>query len=359
MNLSQGSIALLCATVLTVQACGSKGDSASNETASVDASALVSDDQLTSGIVNASHGDAVAAAAEQAGSSSGLSFKLVDDDNDVSTVNKSCAASADGKSAVVSVSSSINRSRTKTSGGGRVTISSTRTGSGSSTRTWSKSNGTSVVCNSAGTGAAVNFQSPDNLKLGIAFERSRSASTTYTGPKVTRTATKSFASSGTRSITWSASDSSTDGLTYFRNKSVVIKDVKQTLTMTDRNGATVSTALSINTADASPLVVKVERNTSSQAVVSKTFVSGEVSTVKDSDATMTTTYSNLKVNLSDNSCSISSGSALIVIKDSAGAVLKTLTLGVDSSGDSILKDSSGEEVEGFALDPCDSEDVKL
>jgi hypothetical protein len=140
---------------------------------------------------------------------------------------------------------------------------------------------------------------------------------------------------------------------------VVIKDVKQTLSLTNKNGASFSTALSINTAQASPLIIKVERNTSTDAVVSKTFVSGEVIAVKDSDATMTTTYSNLKLDFADNACSISSGSALIVIKDSAGAVVKTLTLGVDSSGDSTLKDSSGEEVEGFALDSCDSEDVKL
>lgn len=360
MKLSLSSLVFSCATSLIVQGCGSKSGSNDDGPAAVNASVLIADPQLTSGIVNASHGDAVAAAADQGSSGAGFRLYYSDSDNDGSTVSKSCTASSDGKSALVTVTSTINRSRTKTSGGGRVTVSATRTGSGTSTRTWSKSNGDAVACNSNGTGAAVDFESPDNLKLDITFERTRSDTMSYTGPKVTRTASKSFTSSGSRSVTWSASDPSSDGSTFTRNKSVLIKNVSQTLTMTDKNGANVSTSLSINTPESSPLVVKVERNASSPyAVVSKTFVSGEVVTVKDSDATMTTTYNNLKLNYSDSSCSISSGSAQIVIKDSAGTVLKTLTLGIDASGDSSLEDSAGEEVEGFALDPCDSEDVKL
>jgi hypothetical protein len=160
-------------------------------------------------------------------------------------------------------------------------------------------------------------------------------------------------------VTWGTSDSSSDGQTYIRNKSVLIKDVNQSLQMTGKSGTSFVTALTINTAEASPLVVKVERSASSQAVLSKTFVSGEVVVKKDSDATMTTTYSNLKLNFADGSCSVSSGSAQIVIEDSAGSTLKTLTLEADSSGEGSLKDETGEEVEGFALDPCDSEDLKL
>jgi hypothetical protein len=129
--------------------------------------------------------------------------------------------------------------------------------------------------------------------------------------------------------------------------------------MTNKNGESKIADLTINTVDASPLVVKVERSTTGHSIVSKTFVSGQLVTQKDSDASMTTTYNNLKLNFADNSCSISSGTAQIVIKDTAGAVLKTLSLGVDSSGDSTLTDESGAEVEGFALDPCDSEDLKI
>ena len=113
------------------------------------------------------------------------------------------------------------------------------------------------------------------------------------------------------------------------------------------------------TADGAPLVVKVERNKTSHAVESKTFVSGQLVAKKDSDATITTTYSNLKVKHSDSSCSIESGSAQVVVTDATGTTLKTMTLGLNSDGESSLEDSSGTEIEGFSLDPCDSEDVKI
>lgn len=345
---------------LVVHSCGKKDDDNNdNIVSAVNASALVADPQLTSGVVNAAHGDAVAAAADQSGSESSLQFALADGDNDGSTVTKSCTTN--GNSAVVSVSSTINRSRTKTSGGVRVvTITATRTGKGTSTRTWSKTDGTAVACR-ADKGAAVDFENPSGVKLEVSFERNRSDSMTYTGPKVARTSSRTFKSSGNRTVTWSSNDAtSADPLNYARNKSVVIKDVVQSLTMTNKDGQSVFSNLSINTAENAPLIVKVERNITTDAVVNKTFVSGQVVVKKDSDATITTTYSNLKLNFSDNSCSISDGTAQIVVTDSTGATLKTYTLGKSADGeDGSLKDSSGSEVDGFALDPCDSEDVKL
>mgnify|MGYP006295695973 CR=1 FL=1 len=71
------------------------------------------------------------------------------------------------------------------------------------------------------------------------------------------------------------------------------------------------------------------------------------------------TYSNLKVKYSDNSCSIVSGSAQVVVTDSTGSTLKTMTLGLNSDGDGSLSDATGSEIEGFSLDSCDSEDLKL
>ncbi len=341
-----------------IHSCGSKGDDKKeNGAPPINAAALVADPQLTSSVVNAAHGDAVAAAADQSGSGSSLQFALADGDTDGSSVTKSCATS--GNSAVVSVSSTINRSRTKSSGGGRVTVTAARTGTGSSTRTWSKTDGTAVTCRTD-KGAAVDFKNPSGVKLEVSFERNRSDTMTYTGPRVTRTSTRSFNSSGKRTVTWSSNDSAGDGTTYSRNKSVVIKDVVQSMTMTNKDGQSVSSTLSINTSENAPLVVKVERNNTTNAVVNKTFVSGQVVAKKDSDATITTTYTNLKLSYADNSCSISDGTAQVVVTDSTGATLKTYTLGKSADGeDGSLKDSSGGEVDGFALDPCDSEDVKL
>lgn len=353
---------LLTKSFLMLTGCGVEAGNPSSKkpkSSAVDVVSLFQDPQLTTSVINASHGDAVSAVADQGDSGGNLELMLndSDSDNDGSKVTKTCVAS-EGK-AVVSVTSNISRSRTKTQSGGRATVSASRTGGGSSTRTWSKVDGAAVACNNSGTGAKVDFKNPDGLRLDISFERSRDDRMTYTGTKVTRTSSKSFTSSGKRSVTWASSDSSADGATYVRNKSVVITDVTKSLTMSNKRGESFSTALTINTSQDLPLLVKVERNSETDAVISKTIVSGEIVTKKDSDSIITTNYSNLKLNLSDNSCSISSGSAQIVIKDAAGGVLKIFTLSVDSSGDSSLKDSLGEDVEGFALDPCDSEDLKL
>lgn len=354
--ISRALTALTLAGMIALHACGSKSDSDGGGVMTVDASSLVQDPQLVSSLVNSSHGDAVSAAADQGTSGNKLGLMLSDTDNDRSSVDKSCARSADGKSAVVTVTSEINRSREKTAPNGRFTISAQRTGRGTSTRTWSRLDGSDMECNDAGTGAKVNFDNVPSLRLEVTFTRERTDVMTFTSTKVTRNSSKSLKSSGSRSITWTANSTQESG-EYIRRKSVVIKDVTQTLSMTNKNGESFSTSLSINTAEASPLVVDVTRD-ASDVVKSKKFVSGEVVVKKDNDATMKTTYTDLVLDFNQGSCSITSGAAQIVITDSTGAVLKTLTLS-GSNGDSSLKDSNGEEIEGFSLDPCDSEDIKL
>lgn len=325
----------------------------------VNATDVVSDSQLTTSIVNVSHGDAIAASIDQGTSSTSLQLAAADTNDDNTSATKTCNASPDGKSAIVSVSANINRTRTKSSAGGRVTVKASRTGSGSSTRSWSRVNDTPVVCKSDKTGAIIDFKNPTGLRLDVSFERNRSDEVTFTGPRLTRTSTRSVSSAGTRIITWTSNDTSGGSTSsYARQKSVVIQNANHNLSMTDKNGNTVATNLTINTPEASPLLVRVERDTTTSKVLSKTFMSGQIVVNKDNDALITTTYSNLKVNFADDSCSITDGSATIVITDSAGTVLKSLKLGKNSGADSALFDESGNEVEGFVLDPCDSEDSK-
>jgi hypothetical protein len=172
-------------------------------------------------------------------------------------------------------------------------------------------------------------------------------------------ATCKFKVSGKRSVTWSSNDATSDSSTsYFRNKSIVITDVKHDLTMTNKEGVTYSSSLTINTAANKPLVVKVERSKTDHSISSKTIVSGQIISKKDSDSTITTTYDAFKVG--SDECKPVSGTATIVITDASGAVLKTLVLGAGTTGDGELKDKdSGTEIEGFALDDCDSEDKKI
>lgn len=325
----------------------------------VNATDIVTDSQLTTSMVNASHGDAVAASIDQATSSTSLQLVAADTNEDNTSATKTCNASPDGKSAIVSVSANINRTRTKSSAGGRATVKATRTGSGTSTRTWSRVDGTPVVCRSDKTGAIIDFKNPTGLRLDVSFERNRSDEVTFKGPRLTRTSTRAVSSAGTRIITWTSNDTSGGSTSsYARQKSVVIQNTTHNLTMTDKNGNTVATNLTINTSEAAPLLVRVERDTATNKVLSKTFMNGQIVVKKDNDATMTTTYSNLKLNFADDSCSVTDGSAQVVISDSAGTTLKSLKLGKNSEGDSALFDESGNEVEGFVLDPCDSEDSK-
>jgi hypothetical protein len=325
----------------------------------VNATDVVGDSQLTSSIVNASHGDAVAASIDQGSSSTNLRLAAADTNDDTTSATKLCAVSSDSKSAIVTVNANISRTRTKTSAGGRVTVKATRTGSGTSTRTWSRIDSTSVACKDDKMGALVDLKNPAGLRLDVSFERNRIDDVTFTGPRLTRSSTRSVTSVGARTITWASNDDSGGSTTsYARNKSVVIRNTTHSLTMTDKNGNTVATNLTINTPDTSPLLVKVERSNATNKVLSKTFISGQIVVNKDSDATITTTYSNLKLNFSDDSCSVTDGSAQVVISDSAGTIIKSLKLSKNSEGDSALFDESVNEVEGFVLDPCDSEDSK-
>lgn len=325
----------------------------------VNATDVVSDPQLTTSIVNAAHGDAVAASIDQGTSSTSFQLASADTNDDNTSATKTCNASPDGKSAIVSISANINRTRTKSSAGGRVTVKARRTGSGSSARSWSRIDGTPVVCKSDKTGAIIDFKNPTGLRLDVSFERNRSDEVTFTGPRLTRISSRAVSSAGTRIITWTSNDTSGGSASsYARQKTVVIRNTTHNLTMTDKDRNTVATKLTINTSEAAPLLVRVERDTATNKVLSKTFMSGQIVVKKDDDATMTTTYNNLTLNFADESCSITDGLAQIVISDSAGTTLKSLRLGKNSDGDSALFDDSGNEVEGFVLDPCDSEDSK-
>ena len=358
----RGPVTFSVAIAAVLSGCGSKKDTA---TTIVSASAveLVADPSMTGSVVNASHGDAVSSTSDQSSSGASLALsggddlkdgkKSKDNDDDQSSVTKTCAVS--GNNAVVTLSSSINRSKSSSSKSGTVTVERSRTGTSALTRTWSRTDGTAVTCNTAGNAANVNLQSPSGVKLDIKFERAREDKMTYTGPSLTRTSSKSFSSKGTRSVTWNSNSAASDtSETYTRTKQIVIKDVEQDLTMTNKEGKTFSSSLSIDTAEDQPLVVTVERNKLDHSIVYKTIVSGKIITKKDADATITTTYASLKM---DSECKPVSGNATIVITDATGTTLKTLTLDADSSsGEGALKDSGGTQVEGFHLDDCDSED---
>jgi hypothetical protein len=191
-------ILLSIITVTPMVGCGNSSSSG-GVAAMATATELVSDPQLSGSVVNASHGDAISAVADQSTSGAGLldastadasKSKSKDSDSDSSTVTKTCAVS--GLTAVVSISSSIDRTKTDTRKSGTVTAERTRTGSGTMTRTWSRTDGVAVACNTGGSGANVDFQNPSGLKVDLAFERSREDKRTYTSTTLTRSSSRSF-----------------------------------------------------------------------------------------------------------------------------------------------------------------------
>lgn len=359
---------LAIATLLALTACKSDDKNTSPTTATL--SELIDDPQLTSALVNGSHGEALSAAVDQSvtGASKYL-LKMDDDDdndnnddssNDSSNVSKVCSASSEDKTAVVEVTSQINRSRTKTSRGGTVTISRKRTGTSSMTRTWSNSDGTPVTCNGAKTAAAVDFENPSGLKLAVSYSKNRSSSLEFRGPKNSFESKRTVTATGTRQITWQSNDASDDtSTTYIRNKTVTVENSNHRFTMTNKNGRSIESTVSMKTVDNKPLQVKMERRKDNHTVVSKTFVSGQLSVERDDGSSMLIVYDNLKLDVTSEDCKPVSGVAQIEFNDASGSIIKTLTLESDDDGNTILKTSGGDEIEEFDLDGCDPEDTRL
>ncbi|MCX6119027.1 MAG: hypothetical protein NT027_15940 [Proteobacteria bacterium] len=351
----------LISSVLIVSGCGRKASEDSTST-NPSTSALSTDTSLAGNIANSHYSEALAAAIDQESISttltSGESLDLTKDEQstDTSTVTKACAA--DGSNAVVTLTSTVNREESKTQRGGKISIKKVHTGSSTQKRTWSRTNGTAVTCLNTTT-ANANLKLPEGLKLAVEFNRSRTTAITATTTKTTADWGKTYAAIGTREVTWSSNTSTSDTATYYyRNKSVK-SSAKRTLSVKDKNGASTTLSLQIDTKSDAPLSIQVERKVSDNTVVSRTIQSGTMITT-NTDGSIEAAFKDLKVSVTSGVCSVASGSATFTFKDVGGTTLKTYTLSVDTStSEPILKDDAGTEVEDFAIDACDAEDLKI
>ena len=349
---------LLMATTL-IAGCGKGTDRIDT---SVSTSDLANDSGLSAGVVNANYSDALAASTSQGTPTTSL--LLAGSLEDKSAITRTCAE--DGSKAVVQITGAIEKSKIMTSANGKRTMEHNMTGSSTMKRTWSNTTGTAVTCNSAKSAAQINWRSPDNLKLEAEFEREREREMKITTPKFTKEFSEKFKSSGTRTITWGTSSTASDTASiYYRTHTAAWKATRE-MSVSNENGVKKELKLTIATKSDAPLVVNLERLIADNSVTSKTLVSGTVIAQKDaseaeaSDGSIETTYTNLKVAVSAGECAVASGSATIVFKDGSGTTLKTFELSVDSSGDPQLKNTAtGTAVDGFDLDGCDPEDMKL
>lgn len=365
LPVSSRTVFLTALTIIPMlNACGSKD---SRTDASVSTSGIANDATLSAGVVNANYSDTLAAATSQGTSAAALALddrpgRPGDRDDDNSSVTRTCTV--DGAKAVVQVTGSIERDQSMTSPNGLRTMERSMKGESTMKRTWTRTNGTAVACNSAGNAAQIDWTAPDNLKLEAEFERSRERSMKITTQRMEKEFSESFKSTGKRVITWAATSTASDTATSYFRTHTASWEAEREMSIKDEAGVKKELKLSIATKEDAPVVVKVERLVADNTVASKTFVSGSVMATKKSadgtaEGTIETSYDNLKVALSDHECALESGSATIAFKDATGVALKTYELSVDTDGEPQLKDGDGKTVEGFDLDGCDPEDLKL
>jgi hypothetical protein len=356
-------------TTLTIipmlNACGSQD---SRTDASVSTAVIANDTTLSAGVVNANYSDTLAAATSQGTSTTTLALddragtRPGERDDDKSEVTRTCTV--DGGKAVVMVTGSIERDQSMTSPNGLRTMERSMKGESTMKRTWTRTTGVPVACNSAGNAAQIDWTAPDNLKLEAEFERSRERAMKITTRRIEKDFSESFKSTGTRVITWGATSTASDTATSYFRTHTASWEAEREMGIKNEAGVKKELKLSIATKEDAPVVVKVERLVADNTVASKTFVSGSVVATKKSadgtaEGTIETSYDNLKVALSDHECALESGSATIAFKDATGVALKTYELSVDTDGEPQLKNGDGKAVEGFDLDGCDPEDLKL
>ncbi|MCX6124972.1 MAG: hypothetical protein NTV34_09530, partial [Proteobacteria bacterium] len=288
-------------------ACGRK-TARENDKATVSASTLATDPVLSASAVNAQYSDLMSGISDQSSGGAALAEEgELAGVTDKTTVTRSCVES--DSSAMVTLEGSIDKTVSKTSANGKVRIETVIKGESTQKRTWSRTDGSAVVCNGAKEFANVKWESPSGLSLAMSFSRQRDRTSKIVGPRVTRDASSTFKTSGTRYVTWSSNATTEDSsTTYIRNKSIV-SEVTREESVKDKNGTVKDLKLIIETKDGAPLAVQVERLKTDHSIVARTITSGTLISKKDeSDGAIEMVFSNLKVSLTTGECKLVSGS---------------------------------------------------
>lgn len=151
-----------------------------------------------------------------------------------------------------------------------VTVDISR--SGNETRTW-----TPATCDVSSKFATVDWTA-SGLALNVAINRTINRTRTISvvrrnGETFTKTKVDNVIATGNRSVTWAANESTPGFIT--RTKTIN-SEVIRTRSLTLDDGSTLETTSTVATVENSPLSVKVIRNATTHALVSKTVNSGTV-----------------------------------------------------------------------------------
>ncbi len=216
--------------------------------------------------------EAISAAASgdaEAAQSSSLSLESTSDP--FKSVSRVCAVQSD--KALVTITSEM--SFEKNTSNARITRTNKMSGTSTETRLWSKTGGT-VACSSDNTHASIDWSAADlsGISLVAHVERSREHVMTQTNLKknTTISRTRSFSIVGNRTVSFVSASPSTDGSEITRTKNVS-GAVTNTFKFIDKNGQTQSRTLTAATLG-NAMEIKVIRNASTKALVSREIVSG-------------------------------------------------------------------------------------
>lgn len=350
------SFNMIVAAALATSSCG-KDDGDENyatkkpTTASADeaseTSQLADDEELAGDSVSAQVDEAIAAAAEEqseGAATAGLTLTEVDK---VKKVERYRNCTAEGDKAVVEIKRAAERSF---SFEGAV-----RQGSSEIkhlveiTRTWSRDGG-AVDCAESGKHAALVRAEMKGVTLEAAFKRQRSLSASFTNLKkgVTKSRSAKFNAQGTRQISWTDVTVADGTITLSKT---VTQQATRTLEIVNKQGETKSFEQTVATDAAAPLQVVTVRDEATDALVSRTIVSGKkVATGKDGGR-VETSFDNVKYEPGKGCYAVSGKiSGAIYAKDAAEA---SLTFTIDFTGDTkSIAFSNGKEVE-YVADGCE------
>ena len=313
--------------------------------------ALVDDEELAGDSIGVAVDEAIgeAVAGEDGSATAGFGLLGVDKTTNHSRF-RSCKASDDGSSAVVTLKRGIERevSVTKLQRSGDSSFKNLS----EETRTWSKAGG-KVTCDATGTFVSLARADMQGIKLKVDFKEERSRSASYKNERrgVELKRSSSSTSTGSRDITWTKVEASGSNLLLTRT---LISKVERSVKTTNKKGEEKSFTSLVQTPADAPLVVTVERESKSDKIVSRTILSGKKIATNKEGGRIETTFSNVKY-LPKDRCYATSGTITgsIFAKD---ATVATATFTIDFSGDtkSVVitnKDGSTKEVD-YVADGC-------
>jgi hypothetical protein len=345
MTMKPTALASLAALTLIIAACGSaKDDDKSTKPGNQANAAADYDEQLTGSETTAQVDDAISGAVEEDDQAQASALALAGWDGNVEAKRlRECKV--DGDKAVVEIKQSFEKER-EAKGKFRSGSLSYKSLS-DRTRTWSK-DGTQVACADDGKHAAIDLAKIEGMRLDVSvtIERSRTWHVENLKSGKTFDANMTRSMTGTRHVAWTSAKTEGDVLTLAKTISL---SGERKMDATNKGGQQISMERSVKTKDDAPLMVEVQRNATSKAVIQRTLKSGTIVASGKDGGRIETSFADVVYKKADG-CVASSGKISGALFD-AGADVARVTFTVDLDSQTIVY-SDGRTVD-YSADGCE------